>query len=55
MSNRIVLALLSAIVAITFFAPAADNGNRENQGTYQVAQYCVPHMDDIPSSTRLYC
>ena len=55
MSSKITLALVSAIIAFTPPALAAGNGNRDNEYTYKLAQYCMPQHDELPGTTRLYC
>ena len=55
MSSKIKLALVSAIIAFTFPALAAGNGNRDNEHNYKLAQYCIPQLDDLPGMTRVYC
>jgi hypothetical protein len=55
MSTRIMMALFAVVMALTFPALAAGNGNPDNAYTYKSAQYCIPGFDDLPSATRVYC
>ena len=55
MSSKIMLALVSAIIAFTLPALAAGKGNRDNEYTYKLAQYCIPQLDDLPGTTRVFC
>ena len=55
MSTRIMMALVAVVMALTFSALAAGNGNRKNSYTYKSAQYCIPGFDDLPGATRVYC
>jgi hypothetical protein len=55
MSTWIMMALFAVVMALTFPALAAGNGNPDNAYTYKSAQYCIPGFDDLPSATRVYC
>jgi hypothetical protein len=55
MWTRIMMALVAVVMALTFPALAAGNGNPDSAYTYKSAQYCIPGFDDLPSATRVYC
>jgi len=57
MSIKIVMALVTAVIACASPALAGGNGNRDrnNEYTYKTAQYCIPQLDELPGTTRLYC
>jgi hypothetical protein len=55
MSTKVTMAFVAAIIALAFPTLVAGNDNRENQHPYRSAQYCIPQLDDLPGTTRLYC
>jgi len=54
MSNRIATALAAAVIALASPALTAANGNRNNESTIKLAQFCIP-QDDIPDAPTVYC
>jgi hypothetical protein len=55
MSTKITMALVVAVIACASPALAGGNRNRDNEYTYKTAQYCLPQLDDLPDTTRVYC
>jgi hypothetical protein len=55
MSTKLAMAFAAVIVALALPALAAGNGNRDNEHTYKLAQYCIPQHDELPGATRVYC
>jgi hypothetical protein len=55
MSIKIVMALLTVVIACASPALAGGNRDRNNEYTYKTAQYCLPQLDESPGTTRLYC
>ena len=55
MSTKITMALMAAVIASASPALAGGNGNRDTEYTYKTAQYCMPQLDELPGTTRLYC
>ena len=55
MSTKITMALMAAFIASASPALAGSNGNRDTEYTYKTAQYCMPQLDELPGTTRLYC
>jgi hypothetical protein len=55
MSIKIVMALVTAVIACASPALAGGNRDRSNEYTYKTAQYCLPQLDDLPGTTRVYC
>jgi hypothetical protein len=55
MSTKITMALMAAVIASASPALAGSNGNRDTEYTYKTAQYCMPQLDELPGTTRLYC
>jgi len=55
MSIKIVMALVTAFIACASPALAGGNGNRDTEYAYKTAQYCLPQLDELPGTTRLYC
>ena len=55
MSTKVAVAFVAVIVALPLSALAAGNGNRDNEYTYKLAQYCMPQHDELPGTTRVYC
>jgi hypothetical protein len=55
MSIKLTMAFVAAIIALASPALAAGNGNRDNELTYKLAQYCVPQHDELPGMTKVYC
>jgi hypothetical protein len=55
MSTKITMALVVAVIACASPALAGDNRNGDNEYTYKTAQYCLPQLDDLPGTTRVYC
>ena len=51
MSTKITMALMAAVIASASPALAGSNGNRDTR----TAQYCMPQLDELPGTTRLYC
>ena len=54
MSTKITMALVAAVIACASPALAEGNGNRDTEYT-QTAQFCIPQLDELPGTTRLYC
>jgi hypothetical protein len=52
---KVTMAFVAAIIALASPALAAGNGNRDNELTYKLAQYCVPQHDELPGMTKVYC
>ena len=50
MSTKITMALVAAVIACAPPALAGGNGNRD-----KTAQFCIPQLDELPGTTRLYC
>jgi hypothetical protein len=55
MSTKITMALMAAVIASAPPALAGGNGNRDTEYTYKTGQYCIPQLDELPGTTRLYC
>jgi hypothetical protein len=55
MSTKITMALVAAVIACASPAFGGGNGNRGTESTYETAQYCIPQLDELPGTTRLYC
>jgi hypothetical protein len=55
MSTKITMALMAAVIASASPALAGSNGTRDTEYTYKTAQYCMPQLDELPGTTRLYC
>jgi hypothetical protein len=55
MSTKITMALVAAVIAYASPALAGGNRNRDNEYTYKTAQYCLPQLDDLPDTTRVFC
>jgi hypothetical protein len=55
MSTKITMALVAAVIACASPALAEGNGNRDTEYTYKTAQFCIPQLDELPGTTRLYC
>jgi hypothetical protein len=55
MSTKITMALVAAVIACASPALAGGNGNRDTEYTYKTAQFCIPQLDELPGTTRLYC
>jgi hypothetical protein len=55
MSTKITMALVAAVIACAPPALGGCNGNRDTEHTYETAQYCIPQLDELPGTTRLYC
>ena len=55
MSTNVTMAFVAAIIALAFPALAAGNGNRDTAYSNKTAQYCIPQLDELPGTTRLYC
>jgi hypothetical protein len=55
MSTKITMALVAAVIVCASPALAEGNGNRDTEYTYKTAQYCIPQLDELPGTTRLYC
>jgi hypothetical protein len=55
MSTKITMALVATIVALALPALAAGNGKRDDEYTYKLAQYCIPQLDELPGTTRVFC
>jgi hypothetical protein len=55
MSTKVAIAFVAAIVALALPALATGNGNRDNEHTYKLAQYCAPQHDELPGATKVYC
>ena len=55
MSTKITMALVAAVIACASPALAGGNGNRDIEYTYKNAQFCIPQLDELPGTTRLYC
>jgi hypothetical protein len=55
MSTKITMALVAAVIACASPALAVGNRDRSNEYTYKTAQYCLPQLDDLPGTTRVYC
>jgi hypothetical protein len=55
MSIKIVMALVTVVIACASPALAGGNRDRNNEYTYKTAQYCLPQLDEPPGTTRLYC
>lgn len=55
MSTKITMALMAAVIASAPPALAGGNGNRDTEYTYKTAQFCIPQLDELPGTTRLYC
>jgi hypothetical protein len=55
MSTRVSMAFAAAIITFALPASIAGSGNRNNEHTLKLAQYCVPE-NDIPGAQRtIYC
>jgi hypothetical protein len=54
MSTKITMALVTAVIACASPALAGGNGNRDTEYAYKTAQYCIPQIDELPGTTRLY-
>jgi hypothetical protein len=54
MSTRMATALVAAVVALAPPALAAGSGNRNNETTSKLSQFCIP-QDDIPDAPTVYC
>lgn len=54
-STKVTMAFVAAIVALAFPTLLAGNGNRDTEYAYKTAQYCIPQLDELPGTTRLYC
>ena len=54
MSTKISMALVTAVIACVSPALAGGNGNRDTEYAYKTAQYCIPQIDELPGTTRLY-
>ena len=50
MSTKITMALVAAVIACASLALAGSYGNRD-----KTAQFCIPQLDELPGTTRLYC
>jgi len=48
-------ALVAAVIACASPALAGGNDNRDTEYTYKTAQFCIPQLDELPGTTRLYC
>jgi hypothetical protein len=55
MSTKVAVFFVAVIVALPLSALAAGNGNRDNEYTYKLAQYCMPQHDELPGMTKVYC
>ena len=55
MSTKVTMAFVAAIIALAFPTLVAGNDNRKSQQPDKFAQYCIPQLDDLPGTTRLYC
>jgi hypothetical protein len=55
MSIKIVMALVTVVIACASPALAGGNRDRNNEYTYKTAQYCLLQLDEAPGTTRLYC
>jgi hypothetical protein len=55
MSTKITMALVAAVIACASPALAGGNRNRNDEYSYKTAQYCIPELDELPGTTRLYC
>jgi hypothetical protein len=55
MSTKITMALVVAVIACASPALAGGNRNRNDEYSYKTAQYCIPELDELPGTTRLYC
>jgi hypothetical protein len=52
---KVMMAVVSAVFAISSPALAASNGTRDNGFMSQTAQYCMPQYDDSGAQRLLYC
>jgi hypothetical protein len=50
-----ITAFAAALVVLMLSPPTTEKGNSYNVQTYKSAQYCVPHFDELPAATRVYC
>jgi hypothetical protein len=55
MSTKVTMALVATIVALALPTLAAGNGERDDEYTYKLAQYCIPQLDELPGTTRVFC
>jgi hypothetical protein len=55
MSTTVTMAFVAAIIALALPALAAGNSKRDNEYTYELAQYCMPQLDEFPGATRVFC
>jgi hypothetical protein len=55
MAAKVMMAVVSAVLAISSPALAASNGTRDNGFMSQTAQYCMPQYDDSGAQRLLYC
>ena len=55
MSTKVTMAFVAVVIALALPALAGGNGNRDNEYTYKSAQYCIPQLDELPGTTRVYC
>lgn len=55
MSTTVTMAFVAAIIALALPALAAGNSKRDNEYTYELAQYCMPQLDELPGATRVFC
>jgi hypothetical protein len=54
MSPEITMPLIAVVMALSFPALTAGNGDRGNVYLYKSAQYCMPY-DDLADVSRVYC
>jgi hypothetical protein len=55
MSMRIKIAVLAAAIAFVSPGPTASHGDRNNNGGFKVAQYCMPENDLPIAQNGIYC
>jgi hypothetical protein len=55
MSTKVAMAFVAAVIALALPALAAGDGKRDNEYTYKLAQYCIPQLDELPGTTRVFC